>query len=118
MGVDRTDYIVYGWKLPYKLNDPDGNPIENFWDIPKYEKLVDGGDDDGFQILEDGMAGTYCVFGKVIESGGDQWEGWDFVELEIDNMDKHKAIGKLVEHFQTPTVGWPEPKLFLFSHFH
>lgn len=116
MGVDRTDYIIYGWKLPYNLNDPDGKPIDDFWDGGKYEKLVDG-DDDGFQLITDGMCGNYCVFGKVIESGGDQWEGWNFVELDIANMDRHKAIGKYVEHFQPPPGGPGLPTLFLFSHF-
>lgn len=116
MGVDRTDYIVFGWKLPYKMNDPDGKVIDDVWDIPKYEKLV-GGDDDGFQWVQDGMCGNYSVFGKVIESGGDQWEGWDFVELGITNLDEDKAIGKYVEYFQVPPGGVGEPKLFLFSHF-
>lgn len=31
MGVDRTDYIVYGWKLPYDITNSKGEKI-NFWD--------------------------------------------------------------------------------------
>jgi len=30
MGVDRSDYIMYGWKLPYKLKDNEGNEIDLF----------------------------------------------------------------------------------------
>ena len=28
MGVDRNDYIVYGWKLPYEILDNDGKEID------------------------------------------------------------------------------------------
>lgn len=40
MGVDRTDYIIYGWKLPYGLKNSDGNEIDFFED--KYLPYVEG----------------------------------------------------------------------------
>ena len=30
MGVDRSDYIMYGWKLPYNIKDNNGNKIDLF----------------------------------------------------------------------------------------
>lgn len=40
MGVDRSDYIMYGWKLPYKLKDNEGNEID-IWD-EKFESVMCG----------------------------------------------------------------------------
>jgi len=40
MGLSRTDYIVYGWKLPLNMTDKDGNEI-NFWD-DKFLPYIEG----------------------------------------------------------------------------
>ena len=40
MGVDRSDYIMYGWKLPYKIKDNEGNEID-LWD-EKFESVMCG----------------------------------------------------------------------------
>ena len=37
MSVDRTDYIVFGWKLPYEMKDSNGEQI-NFYDDENIKK--------------------------------------------------------------------------------
>lgn len=108
MGVDRQDYIMYGWKLPYDLKNADGEDID-VYDL--YEEV----EDEGFSLISDGMCGSYNVFGIVINDGGDQYEGWDFVELDIKPIDAGRAKAKLKEIIGENSFG--EPKLFIFSHF-
>jgi hypothetical protein len=113
MSVDRTDYIVYGWKLPYKLENRNGETLD-LWD-DKFLPYIEGHKDVECRIISDGMCGDYTVFGVVLNSGGDQYEGWKFEELNIDEIDKEG----LEESFESildiePTT---KPTMFLFSHF-
>ena len=68
-----------------------------------------------FSIISDGMCGDYNVFGIILESGGDKWEGWDFVELNIKDFDADDLKSKYTELFESQPSS--EPTLFIFSHF-
>lgn len=105
MGVDRQDYIMFGWKLPYDLKNVEG------------EKIYDlDGESGEFTLVSDGMCGEYNVYGYVLNDGADDYDGWDFVELDIKPLDADKLKTSLEELIGPNDFG--EPKLFIFSHFH
>ena len=115
MGVDRTDYIVYGYKLPYELKNENGKI--DLWD-DKFLPMIEGHQGEEFTLVSDGMCGQYNVFGIRIESGGDKYEGWDFVHLDFKNLDAEKVKSKYREVFELKEdEPIAEPYLFIFSHF-
>lgn len=113
MGVDRTDFIMYGWKMPYKLYDQSGNQIDLHDE--KFESMICGFPDEDFTLVTDGMCGNYNVFGYSLLIGGDKYEGWEYTEINIKSFDNEKLINKYVELFGSQPE--TEPKLFIFSHF-
>lgn len=113
MGIDRSDYIVYGWKLPYEILDNEGNKIDLYDE--KFESIMCGFEGEDFTLITDGMCGKYNVFGLSVQHCNDEYEGWDFVNLDIASCDAEKVKSKYVELFGIyPTT---EPTLFIFSHF-
>lgn len=115
MGVDRTDHIVYGYKLPYKLKNEYGE-IDLLED--KFLSLIEGHQDEEFTLIVDHMSGKYAVFGLKIKSSGDTYEGWDFTHLDIKNLDAEKVKSKYREVFGFKEIDLiEEPHLFIFSHF-
>lgn len=115
MVVDRTDYIVYGYKLPYELKNENGK-IDLLDD--KFLPMIEGHQGEEFTLVSDGMSGQYIVFGMRIKSCGDKYEGWDFVHLDFKNLDAEKVKSKYREVFELkedhPIA---DPYLFIFSHF-
>lgn len=113
MGIDRSDYIVYGWKLPYEILDNEGNKIDLYHE--KFESIMCGFEGEDFTLITDGMCGNYNVFGLSVQHCNDEYEGWDFVNLDIASFDAEKVKSKYNELFGIyPTT---EPTLFIFSHF-
>lgn len=113
MGVDRTDFIMYGWKMPYKLYDQNGEKI-NLHD-EKFESMICGFPGEEFTFISDGMCGEYNVFGYSVNVGGDKYEGWEYTEIDVKTFDDQKLIDKYVELFGNQPA--TEPRLFIFSHF-
>jgi hypothetical protein len=113
MGIDRTDYIVYGWKLPYDLKDSKGDKID-FWD-DKYLPMIEGHENEKYSIIIDGMSGEYVVFGIIIAQA-DESCGWNFVKLNQKQMipDSLNFRYREVIDEHGPAV---DPHLFIFSHF-
>jgi hypothetical protein len=103
MSVDRTDFIVHGWKLPYKFNDID------VW-ADHLEDYLGGNEKVKYQIIGDGMSGAYMVFGKVISVSSD--EGWDFIFLNDISCDVNdmKKVFKTIFKIKPPK----EPQTFIF----
>ena len=64
------------------------------------------------------MCGKYNAFGLLIESGGNKYNGWNFVHLDFKNLDAEKVKAKYREIFglkeDEPIA---DPYLFIFSHF-
>jgi len=110
MSVDRTDYIVYGWKLPFDIKN-EKNEIIDLWD-DKYRSMIEGHPGEEFTIIRDGMCAEYTVFGLSIDQTYDEW---DFVELDIKKYDPKKLKNKYKEMFDNDCK--TEPYLFIFSHF-
>lgn len=115
MSVNRTDYIVFGWRLPYEINGPNGEKI-NFYDEEKYEPMLNGDPDEPYRLIIDGMMGEYVVFGKVITDAEND-EGWDFVHLTNLTPNSFELKEKYREVFNVQGEV-ADPYLFIFSHFH
>lgn len=118
MGVDRTDYIVYGWKLPYDIQDANGQNID-FWDN-KFRPMIEGQRGVIHTIVRDGMTRDYTVFGVRIKSDHDQNVGWEFEHLDIMGFDQEELIADFRRLFNPSeefikAIG--KPTVFIFSHF-
>ncbi len=114
MGIDRSDYLMIGWKLNTELVDH-----KDFdWHLV-YDRAPD-------EFIYDGMCGKYIAFGKMVLYS-DAYEGFTFTELEpADLVISEEEATELKELFREITFGqklldWSisgfEPKAFLFSHF-
>ncbi len=113
MGIDRTDYIMYGWKLPYDLRNKRGEKIDTYSE--KLLPYIEGHKGIEYSLVE-GMSCEYKAFGKVIEQGGDKYEGWDFVKLDFKNLDPVEVKDKFKELFDIDEI--EDPTLFIFSNYH
>lgn len=119
MGVDRTDYIIFGFKL---------NPEElkrkniNLWD-EKYLPYREGRKNIPYSIIHDGMCGEYTVFGKVINSTGD-YEGTSFTVINYKDFFDDELNNELIQDFIAlfgkelyETLDEEEPQMLVFSHY-
>lgn len=79
MGVDRSDYVIYGYKLFVYYFRVKG--IELF-DDNKYMLYIEGWKGEDYLIVYDQMSGEYVVFGYFIVYVNSQ--GFDFIELVVN----------------------------------
>lgn len=107
MGVERTDYLMFGVDVGADAYD---------WE--KHGAESDGAPGRRFDIIYDGMSAKYCVAGKVIAES-DPYEGFagrkriDPASLSID---REELAAKLSDAFEKDVK--PEDiGLVLFSHF-
>ena len=108
MGVDRTDYLMFGVDVGYDAFD---------WD--KHEKEVEGAPGARFDVICDGMSGEYCVAGKII-AASDQYDGFEgrkVIDPNDISIDRDDLARKVSEAFGKPITP-DDLKLILFSHFH
>ena len=117
MGVQRTDYIVYGWKLPYDIKLASGEELDavDFWENEELLSMRQGRPGEKYFLITDGMNGNYAVFGRKISSF-DEYEGIDFykVSLEDFNYDSD-MLCKYQEIFgEVPSEN---PSYLIFSQF-
>jgi hypothetical protein len=120
MGVDRTDYIIVGYKMnPEELKEKGINT----WD-DKYLPFIEGHPGVPYALINDGMSGEYAVFGKVIQRA-EEWEGFKFQEItaaDFATVSSFEAVAladKVVELFGAVYThdNIPKPSMFVFSHF-
>lgn len=105
MGIDRKDYIVRGWRLPY---------IEDIANSDEYLSMIEGHIGERFSLILDSMCGRFIVFGESILSGGDENEGWEFCKIENFTISDDELITKYKEIFnETPE----NPETFIFTLF-
>jgi len=115
MGVDRTDYIMFGWKLPYEIKNSKGVELD-LWD-DKYLPMIEGHTDERFSIIRDGMSGEYMVFGLSL-GNSEIYTGWEFTSLKLDKLDPEELKTKYREVFDLDEKEIiAEPYLFIFSHY-
>lgn len=106
MGVYRTEYIIYGWKLPYDIGK------DQELDLYEIDEILES----PFSLIVDGMMGKYCVFGEIINQTSD--EGWEFTILDLEKMDSQKLIDKYKEIFKLNSEEIvTDPYLFVFTHY-
>ena len=106
MGVDRTDYLMFGVKV-----DPD-RVSERYEEL---EPMMDGAPGAAFDLVYDGMSGKYAVAGKIIAKS-DEYDGLEFTEI-TDAMlpsDPDKLRADIAATFGEPA---DKLRLFLFSHY-
>ena len=113
MGVDRSDYLMVGWKL-----DTDKTIDNDKWD-----------DDLVYLEFENCLIihnyGEYAVYGKIIANADDKYEGFLLTEITPESLIltteeiqtyredfKKLGIGDLLDCAEDQT-----PKAILFSHF-
>jgi hypothetical protein len=113
MGVDRNDYIIYGWKLPFELKNENGEKIDIYDD--KYLPYIEGRRGIEYIIIVDNTCGKYIVFGLLIETDRGDLEGWNFKSLDLTNLDSEQIKYKYFELFGVNNIN--EPNLFIFSHY-
>jgi hypothetical protein len=113
MSVDRTDYIIYGWKLPYELENSQGTI--NVWE-PEFDSYREGRIGEKYRIIADGMCGDYIVFGQQLSSTSAD-DSWDFIPLNFSLLKSDEIKQKYKELFEIDEE-IEEPSLFIFSHFH
>jgi hypothetical protein len=106
MGVDRTDYLVWGVKL-------DADKIES----DDFEAEINGAPDRRFDVIYDGMNGEYAIAGKIL-ARSDPYEGTEFtvVDDELSKLDKYAVLFAVCEAI--PIAQMRKFQTFLFSHFH
>ena len=109
MGIDRTDYIVFGYKLPAGVMDGFDYLDERL--LP----MIEGHRGEDFTLLNGyGNSGEYHVFGQKIAHAG---EYWDFRNIDTSVMDIGRVKSRYSEVFSVDVSEVPNPTLFIFSHF-
>lgn len=106
MGVDRTDYLMFGTEI-----GPDAFERDDF------EDEIDGAPNRRFDVIYDGMSGKYALAGKIIATS-DPYEGFEMARIDPENMNVDRAAlaAKVSEAFGRE-VKAEDFKLILFSHF-
>jgi hypothetical protein len=114
MGVDRSDYLIYGFKMEPNYLESKG--VELFEDS-KYLPFIEGWKGEDYSIVYDQMMGKYCVFGFRIAYADS--EGFRFLGLPAEGWpiqaEQVKAKFKEVFGFNCGELG--EPEVLLFSHY-
>lgn len=115
MGVDRTDYIIYGYKMPYDYPTSKG---VNIWDDKKFLPYIEGWKGEDYSLIQDGMGGEYCVFGLRIAHASEP-DGFTFIELPAEGWPNkiNEVKAKLNEVFGFNDAELGEPKVLIFSHY-
>lgn len=120
MGVDRTSYLLYGFKVEDEetMDFIDGEHYDDLMEEKPYSLMFNNSKSDQ-TIIFDGMCGNYIYIGlKLAEL--DEYE--DDITVEIDK-DK---INNLENKLKEAMTSWPnylsdlfkdkEPKLYFFVH--
>lgn len=114
MGVDRSDYLIYGYKLPIDYFKTKGVDI---WEDEKYLPLIEGWKGEDYSIVHDQMCGNYYVFGYSIARANSN--GFEFLELPVDGwpVTGERVKEKFSEAFGFTDETLGEPKVLLFTHY-
>lgn len=105
MGVDRTDYLMFGADM-----GADGFEYE------KHEAEIEGSPGARFDIVYDGMCGKYCIAGKIIAKS-EPYEGFEMAKVNLLDIDLRDLSAKVSDAFGRP-ISPSNFSLILFSHFH
>lgn len=106
MGVDRTDYLMFGADMGTEAFERDDLEAE-----------IDGAPGARFDVIYDGMCGKYCIAGKIIAIS-DPYEGFEMAKIDpkMADFDPVELAEKVSEAFGRKLVA-SDFSLILFSHF-
>lgn len=104
MGVDRTDYLMFGADMG--ADDFD-------WD--KHQAEIEGAPGAHFDIVYDGMCGKYCIAGKIIAKS-EPYEGFEMAKINLLDVDLGALAAQVANAFGRP-MSPRDFSLILFSHF-
>lgn len=106
MGVDRTDYLMFGADMGTEAFERDDLEAE-----------IEGAPGARFDVIYDGMCGKYCIAGKII-ARSDAYDGFEMAKIDPAKLDVDPAAlaAKVSEAFgrEVPPSNF---SLILFSHF-
>lgn len=105
MGVDRTDYLMFGADIGVVDFDSD-----------KFEAEIDGAPGRRFDVVYDGMSGAYCLAGAIIAKSH-PYEGFEMAKIEKLEFDRDGLAKAVSEALGRPVLP-SDFSLILFSHFH
>jgi hypothetical protein len=106
MGIDRRDYVVKGWRLPFNKEI-----IQN----DDYLPMIEGHQGERFCIIMDDMCGSFMVFGERLASGGDENSGWEFELIRDSKINNEELVNKYIDIFgKSPDKN---PQTFIFTVF-
>lgn len=106
MGVDRTDYLMFGADMGTKDFDRDAMEAE-----------IEGAHGARFDVIYDGMSGKYCLAGKIIAKS-DPYEGFEMAKINDEKMKfDHVELAAAVSDAFGRRVVPMDFSLILFSHF-
>lgn len=103
MGVERTDYLMWGAKV-----DPEAV------DVDRDEAEMHGDPGAAFDLVYDGMSGEYAIAGKIVAKAG----GYDaecFQEIALSALGADPAVVSAVTERFPGEHNW---RLYFFTHFH
>jgi hypothetical protein len=105
MGVDRTDYLMFGVKVNPRAVDYD-----------RHQAMIEGQPGAPFDLIDEGMSGKYAVAGKIIAKL-DNYDGIEFIEITDDLLpkDPEGLSAVIAQELDLPEP--PKQNLCLFSHF-
>ena len=128
MSVNRYDYVIIGYKMPYKFKNVVTGKEVDWWD-DTFRPYIEGrpGVHYGIVLIE---PNNCVVFGKILARGDDD-TGFGFKNIDYDESDFGKVKEKFVELFggydvmdffekifsENNDTGVYEPRLFAFSEF-
>jgi len=106
MGVDRTDYLMFG---------ADVGADDFDWD--KHQAEIEGAPEAKFDVVYDGMCGKYCIAGKIIATS-DPYEGFEMAKIDPKKMNLDPAaLAEAVSESFGQKLLPTDFSLILFSHF-
>lgn len=106
MGVERTDYLMFGVDVGYDAFDYDKHSAES-----------EGRPVRRFDIVYDGMSGKYCIAGKIIAES-EPYEGIEMVKIDPEKIDVDRsALAASLSSAFGKQVAPGDLSLILFSHF-
>lgn len=106
MGVDRTDYLMFGADIGPKAFEYD-----------EFEAEMDGAPGRRFDMVYDGMSGKYAIAGKII-ARSDPYEGFEMAQIDPDLLDVDaSALAAVVSQAFNQQLSAKDFKLILFTHF-
>jgi hypothetical protein len=121
MGIYATNYVVFG----FTLNKKELKKLSIKYMSEEFMPYIEGSTDTGYELIYDQVCDEYIVFGKVLNSEGqDDKHNIKAIPLkEISNLDweeSYKITQKFIECIGQETydqLQQKEPRLLIFTHY-